>query len=94
MLMKMYTILDHLADEAGPPFIAKNDNVARRQFENLIVETFRGSPQPREGEYSLFAIGTFDTTTVELTRFDVPLVIPTDLARNVISKSFEDKING
>lgn len=56
MTMKLYTIRDNIAEEFGPVFVAKNDNVAKRQFINLIQEN-----QINITDYTLWYVGDFYT---------------------------------
>ena len=54
MVMKLYTIRDNIAEEFGPVFVAKNDNVAKRQFIDLIQEN-----QINITDYTLWYVGDF-----------------------------------
>lgn len=60
--MNLYAVYDTLAQESGPLFEAKNDEVAKRSFMNLI---FRGEVL-RPDEYSLFLIGRYDHENMEV----------------------------
>ena len=57
MKVNLYTIYDVMAEESGPVFQAKNDNVARRACDSMIMEasTFAVS------DYHLWCLGCFDT---------------------------------
>lgn len=56
MTVKLYTVLDILAEEYGPIFQAKNDGVATRNYLNMFKdEHFNPS------EYQLWNIGIYDT---------------------------------
>ena len=58
MTMKLYTIRDNIAEEFGPVFVAKNDNVAKRQYINLIQTN-----QITITDYTLWYVGDFNTET-------------------------------
>lgn len=58
MKLKVYTVFDTVAVEAGPPFTAPNDGVGIRSFNRLMAET----PANLRPEYQLWCIGEFDTT--------------------------------
>lgn len=61
-VMNVYTILDRAAEEYGPPFIAKNDEVAKRNFVNLLNEV----PAHVKKDYELIRIGNFNTESGNL----------------------------
>lgn len=49
----VYAIHDKTAEEFGPPFIAKNDGVAVRNFKQYMQNS------PDFQDYALFCIGTY-----------------------------------
>lgn len=53
MEMKIYTVFDKAAEEAGPLFVAVNDAVASRQYRQLLKDT------PEPSEYELYCVGTY-----------------------------------
>lgn len=57
--MNLYSLMDLAADEYGPPFIAKTNEVALRQFKQLIGTV----PADSRTDYRLVLIGTFDVAT-------------------------------
>jgi len=61
MLYNVYVVQDHLAEEAGPPFIAVNDKVALRQFNSMTI------PEALKKEYSLLKIGYYDSKDLSIT---------------------------
>jgi len=61
MNTSVYVIKDTLADEIGPMFEAKNHEIAKRQFRNLLKEVSDKS------DYKLYCIGHFDREFMELT---------------------------
>lgn len=56
----IYTIYDEAADEFGPVFTAKNDAVAKRQFQQVL----KGVEYP--AEFGLFQVGEFDSECTEM----------------------------
>lgn len=54
--MPIYSIKDFVAGEFGPIFQAKNDQVAMRQWGNLI----ESQQIKNQSEYGLFRLGTYD----------------------------------
>lgn len=56
MQQKIYAIYDKIAGEYGPPFCAKNDEVAKRQFNHLVRQQDLAL-----GEFELWMLGSFDT---------------------------------
>lgn len=65
MKQRLYTIYDRLSEESSPPFVAKNDDVAKRAFRSL-------NPAVSE-DYDVLFLGTWDNET---NRFDL-LAVPT-----------------
>lgn len=61
MKMKLYTIRDKVADEAGPIYQAKNDAIAVRQFNNLMA-----NQQVDVVDYALYCVGEFDTEAMTI----------------------------
>jgi len=59
MIVRLYSIKDRVAAEFGPVFLAKNDAVALRQFENT-KEQNRGM---REEDFQLAYLASMDTET-------------------------------
>lgn len=56
MKQKVYSVFDKVALEFGPPFCAKNDEVAKRQFNHLVR-----SQELDLADYELWILGGFDT---------------------------------
>jgi len=56
MELKLYTVKDNVSDEFAPPFAAKNDPVAIRQFKGLIKNL---NPE----DYDIYFLGKYDTDT-------------------------------
>jgi len=62
MLVYLYSVEDKLAEEYGPPFTAKNDAIARRQFKNLSAN------MQQVEDFELWKLGTFDTESGEINK--------------------------
>lgn len=66
MLTNFYTMYDTKAELFCRPFLAMNDQVAKRMFAELI-----NNPDTDMGkwpaDYTLFALGQYDDTTAEIT---------------------------
>ena len=56
MQQKIFSVFDKVAKEFGPPFCAKNDDVAKRQFNHLVR-----SQELDLADYELWILGGFDT---------------------------------
>lgn len=69
MNMAVYTIFDRLAGESGPLFEAKNDAVARRNFDRLLEKAGRAD------EYQLLRLGTVDHDTSKLEVYEIPVEV-------------------
>lgn len=57
MIVKLYSVCDTVAEEFGPIYSCKNDEVAKRAFHDLIKD----SSTPLD--YDLYFVGTFNTDT-------------------------------
>ena len=53
MIVKLYSVFDTVAEEFGPIYSCKNDEVAKRAFHDLIKDS--SSPL----DYDLYFLGTF-----------------------------------
>lgn len=73
--MKVYSIFDRVAKECGPLFTAKNDDVAVRNFNNLLVS----ERVCNHSDYMLYCLGEFDPEKPILEGFGVPTLINTNL---------------
>lgn len=56
--MKLYSVCDSVAEEYGPVFEAKNDDVAKRSFKQILDKS---SVSP--ADFELCCIGEFDHET-------------------------------
>lgn len=63
MKVNVYTIYDVLAEECGPIFQAKNDKVACRAVDNLLIESC-GSAIP---DMHVYCLGSFDNESRSFT---------------------------
>lgn len=79
MLQKLYTIFDRRAEEAGPIFMAKNDSVAMRSFENLLNEE-----GVKQDEYKLLDLGVFDNEKCIITTKKDPEEVIIKLSSEVL----------
>lgn len=70
MLVKIYTIRDHIAEENGPLFPAKNDAVAMRLYEDLLK-----SCMACKQDFELICVGSWDTEDLESIKSNVYPVI-------------------
>ena len=57
MIVKLYSVCDTVAEEFGPIYSCKNDEVAKRAFHDLIKDS--SSPL----DYDLYFLGYFNTDT-------------------------------
>lgn len=58
--VNIYVIYDKLAEEAGPLFIAVNDEVAKRQYEQTMQHV------TTKADYLLYRIGFYDNVNMEV----------------------------
>lgn len=72
----LYTIFDVAAQEAGPPWSAKNDAVAVRQWQYLMAGD-GGNKVSHPEDYHLYQIGSFDSESMILEANRV--LIPTNV---------------
>lgn len=66
MMYGMYVIFDRVANEAGFPFDAKNDDVAKRRFEDIINRQIRPVKTVSVDDYELHHVGQFDSEACSL----------------------------
>lgn len=60
--MKLFSVFDWKAREFGPIFEAKNEDVAIRQFKNMLSSERMLCPE----DYSLYCFGEFDREKGEI----------------------------
>lgn len=68
MNYNVYVVWDSVAEEAGPPFTAVNDGIAKRMFLNMNI------PQGIKSDYSLVRIGFYNSKDMQLA-IDIPYTI-------------------
>ena len=68
MVTGLYSILDRLAEETGPVFMAPTVAVAVRQYKNLMSGANVGRPE----EYKLLHVGNYDNSRGVIDAFAVP----------------------
>lgn len=73
--MRLYSIVDLVAESATVPFVAENDDHARR----LVYDSFASNPQAIQSRHSedfvLVSIGEFDNCTGEITNAHKPVQV-------------------
>ena len=65
MILNKYTIFDSALEAYNQDYSLENDAMALRQFANMANEDTTIAKNPED--YSLWRIGTFETTTAQLT---------------------------
>ena len=66
MVYGLYVIFDKVAQEASIPFDAKNDDVAKRRFEDTINRQIRPIKTVSVSDYDLVKIAEFDSEICKL----------------------------
>lgn len=56
---RLYCIFDTVANESGPIFNAKNNDVACRYIVDMLLRQYKG--QLVEEDYKLYCLGTYDS---------------------------------
>ena len=69
-IMRVYAVFDRLAEECGPLFEQKNDQVALRAYRNMLKQQ---SSAPEE--FQLLWIGTMDHDKCRFVANDIPVEI-------------------
>lgn len=64
--LKVYTVYDKLAEEAGPPFYAKNHAIALRNYNKLLEQT--NTPN----DYELYHVGFWFPEQIKLDCLEMP----------------------
>lgn len=65
--MRIYSIRDTVAEEFGPVFTCKNDNVALRNFAQVIEKN-----NLKKDEFVCYCLGTVDYETGKVEGFEYP----------------------
>ena len=58
----LYVVHDAVAEDSGPPFQAVNDQVAKRQFAQLL----ENAPETTKADYLLFRIAEWDSSDMQV----------------------------
>lgn len=58
----LYVIRDRVAEEYGPPFTSKNDGVAQRKFQSILME----AKNTRPSDFELVHVGYYNPLTAEI----------------------------
>jgi hypothetical protein len=78
--MNIYSIFDSKGDFYSTPFYSRNDDVATRDFSNVVMN--EQNPMSRsKGDYSLFRLGVFNAD------FDKDVIVSEEEPVLVISGS-------
>ena len=75
MKMRLYCVLDRVAEESSPPFAAINDGVALREYRALLQQVAHVDQEA----YRLYWVGECDTETMAVTGRDCPAEIITEV---------------
>lgn len=68
MRYELYTVIDRVAEEAGPVFQAVNVGIAQRNFRQLMSQI----PEVDKDSYVLVHIGSYDSERATVEGFAVP----------------------
>lgn len=75
-MLKVFTIFDDKAQYFNTPFFTTNQNIAIRDFSDIINSS--GTVAGRHPEdFRLYSLGDFDDETGKFTQLDIPLLICT-----------------
>lgn len=75
MLTKCYSVYDKIACTFGPLFQANNDNVAQRNFSNLMIQQYTQNPHTFiPSDFELYYVGSFDNETGVMSGSDKKLI--------------------
>lgn len=72
MDMRLYSVFDAVAGEAGPVFCAVNDQVALRNLRTLLKDV----PDFDRDAYKLYYLGLYDTVTMAVSGSETPCNVP------------------
>lgn len=65
----VYSVFDKVAEEFGPPFVAKNDGIAQRQFQDFLATKVPGHIH---GDFSLYRLADWDNALAIQTVRTIP----------------------
>lgn len=86
MKLRVYTVFDRVAEEAGPLYCAVNDAVAARMYRHLIAET--GSADPKD--FYLLYVGDYDTKEVQIVGEPEGIQVNVDIGKVVVMTEEKD----
>ena len=72
MKLHFYTIYDKKLEAYHQPWILENNNVALRQFQDLVTGDTAIAKHPED--YSIWLNGSFETTTGEIESIELELL--------------------
>lgn len=72
MNIQMFTVHDRITDDSCPPFGVRNEAMAVKMFLELQKNVLEQHEFTDIRDYKLFAIGSYDTTTMKLKGFEAP----------------------
>lgn len=81
MITRVYTIYDRLAEESGPLFQAKNDEVAHRQYQTQL-STIQNI---KVDDFTLLCVGEYDNERCEF-QAAIPITIDEQLIQALQTK--------
>jgi len=87
MTYGLYVIYDTVAEEASPPFSARNVAVAKRQFQQAM----HSLPEYIVGDYQLLRVGTYMDSPVRLVGEYPPVNVEFEVA-DVVDPEVSDAI--
>ena len=70
--MQLYTIFDKKLEAYHQPYCLENDNIALRQFQNMVKKESAIHDNPED--YSIWHTATFETTTGVTETFEPQLL--------------------
>lgn len=74
MLLNLYSVFDSKADSYLAPFTSSNHATATRQFHTAVLEPTHDFHIHSE-DYALFHVGTFNSSSAEITGSRAPICI-------------------
>nr|QJB20320.1 MAG: nonstructural protein [Microvirus sp.] len=84
--MRLYCVLDRVAEESSPPFAAVNDGVAIREYRALLQQVAHVDKEA----YRLYWVGECDTETMAVTGRDCPAEIVMEVIQYNLLKEGRD----
>ncbi len=77
MITRLYTIYDKLAEETGPVFQAKNDQVAYRQFQTQLstIQNIKAD------DFTLLCVGEYENIRIEL-----QTMLPIEITEQIVNQ--------